>query len=268
MDQKKNKQKLKDRTDQPITIAVAGKGGIGKTTVAVLIIHLLTQKDMGPILAVDADANANLNQTLGMEVAGTIGQLEQEMLVNIDDIPAGMTKKSWLDYNLQQILMEGKGRDLLVMGRGEGPDCYCAINHILRAFIESLSQNYKFVVMDNEAGMEHISRRTTYNIDVLLMVSDPNPVAIQSAGRISKLIDELDVQVKKRYLVLNNLRNSLPEEAKQKIEESGLEVLGEIPHDGELLKLCWEGKPLNLLNSDSPAQKAMEKILDKILTSN
>ncbi len=253
------------RANWPITIAVSGKGGIGKTTIAGLIIELLTEKYDGPLLAVDADANANLHTTLGMEVEKTIGQLEQEVLKGINDIPAGMTKKAWIDYHLQQILVEGEGRDLLVMGRGEGPDCYCAINHILRGFLDSLSKNYQVVVIDNEAGMEHLSRRTTYHVDVLLMISDGNPVAIQAAKRIDRLVDELEVQVKNRYLLLNNLRNSLPQKAKQEIEDSDLDFVGRIPHDDKLVELCWKGKSLSLLNSDSAAKTALEKALNRIL---
>lgn len=254
-----------DRANWPITIAVSGKGGIGKTTIAGLIIELLTKKYGGPTLAVDADANANLNTILGIEVEKTIGQLEQEVLKGINDIPAGMTKKAWIDYHLQQILVEGKGRDLLVMGRGEGPDCYCAINHILRGFLDSLSKNYQFVVIDNEAGMEHISRRTTYDVDVLLMISDGNPVAIQAAKRIDQLVDELEVQVKRRYLLLNNLRNSLPPKAKQEIEDSGLDLVGRVPHDEKLLDLCWKGESLDSLNSDSTAKTEVKKALKKII---
>lgn len=259
--------KTKDfKFKKPITIAVSGKGGIGKTTVAGLIVDLLTENYDEAVLSVDADANANLNEILGMEVEGTIGKLEQEFLTNVNDIPAGMTKKSWMDYNLQQILVEGKGRDLIVMGRGETPDCYCAINHVLRGFLDTLSQNYKFVVLDNEAGMEHISRRTTYDVDVLLMISDENPVAIQSVKRIDELVDEMEVQVKKKYLLLNDIRGPLPQKAKQEIENSELELLGRIPHDEELLELCWEGRPINELNSDSPAKKSVKEIIEEILT--
>lgn len=259
------KQKLKDKTGQPITIAVAGKGGTGKTTVAGLLIHLLVSKELSPVLAIDADPNANLDHVLGYEVKRTIGELEQETLGNINDIPAGMNKKTWLEYNLQQLLVEGKGLDLLVMGRGEGPECYCAINHILRAYMNSLSKNYRFVVLDNEAGMEHISRRTTSDIDILLMVSDGNPVAIHSARRINRLVDELDIKVKKRYLILNNLWDHLPQKAEEEMEKTGLETLGEIPKDENLLELCWEGKPIKNLSVDSPALKAMEEVLEKIL---
>jgi len=250
---------------KPFTIAIAGKGGTGKTTVSGLLIQLLVEKAEGPVLAIDADPNANLNQVLGLKFEQTIGGLERETLKTLADLPAGMTKGRYIEYRLQQLLVEAEGLDLLVMGRGEGPECYCIVNHILRNYMDFLAGNYRYMVMDNEAGMEHISRRTTTDVDVLLVVSDANPVAIRSAERINELVDELNINVKERYLVLNNLPDRLPQRAKEMLEGTGLEVVGEIPRDEALLGLSWEGKSLESLSPDSPALEAVRVIMDRVL---
>lgn len=249
----------------PLTIAVAGKGGTGKTTIAALLIHHLKSKGLTPILAVDADPNANLNTLLGFEVEKTIGQLEQETLTNKDEIPPGMAKKRWIELNLQQLLIEGRGTDMLVMGRGEGPSCYCAINNILREYLNSLTKNYQTVVLDNEAGMEHISRRTTSDIDILLIITDDNPVAVDSAARIDQLVDELGITVAKRYLLINKVDSPLPRKANQKIEQLNLEVIGTVPQDDELVALCWEGKPIDKISTDAPAFTASTNIVNLLL---
>ncbi len=246
-------------------IAVAGKGGTGKTTIASLIVQGIVERKLGSVLAIDADPNANLNELLGFEVEGTIGEIEANVLDGNVDIPPGMTKKRWMEYNLQQILAEGKSKDLLVMGRGEGPSCYCAVNNILREYLNTLSENYDFVVLDNEAGLEHLSRRTTTGVDVLLVVSDGNPVAIKSASRIKGLLDELEIRVDESYLVLNRIPEDLPPEVEEKAEGLELELLGKVPRDEELLRLCWRGGTLAELDPDSPSKQAVKKLLRKIL---
>ncbi|MBS3765442.1 AAA family ATPase [Candidatus Bipolaricaulota bacterium] len=243
------------------TVAVAGKGGTGKTTCAGLIVNELVERELGSVLAIDADPNANLNELLGFEVDGTIGQLEADLLHDRDQVPPGMTKKRWMELNLQQILAEGKGKDLLVMGRGEGPSCYCAVNNILREYLTNLSRNYDYLVMDNEAGLEHLSRRTTAGIDALLVVSDGNPVALKSAQRISGLIEELEIDVGAKYLVLNRVIGELPEKSVKQIEGLDMELLGEIPRDEEIRELCWNGKSIDKLPRDSPASDAVSQIV-------
>lgn len=250
------------------TIAVAGKGGTGKTTLAGLIIRVLVERELGSVLAVDADPNANLNQLLGFEIQGTIGELEAEVLEDDGEIPPGMTKKRWMEYNLQQILAEGKGKDLLVMGRGEGPSCYCAINNILREYMDNLSRNYDFVVMDNEAGMEHLSRRTTSGVDTLLVASSENPVAIKSAGRISELVQDLGIRVEKTYLVLNGISGEISERTEKQIDKLDLELLAEIPRDENILELCQKEKPLKRLSDESPSLVEVNKLVEKILPSS
>lgn len=250
------------------TIAVAGKGGTGKTTLAGLIIRVLVERELGSVLAVDADPNANLNELLGFKIQGTIGELEAEVLEDDGEIPPGMTKKRWMELNLQQILAEGKGKDLLVMGRGEGPSCYCAVNNILREYMDNLSRNYDFVVMDNEAGMEHLSRRTTSGVDTLLVASSENPVAIKSAGRISELVQDLGIRVEKTYLVLNGISGEISERTKKKIDKLDLELLAEIPRDENILELCRKGEPLEQLSDESPSLVEVDQLVEEILPSS
>ncbi len=251
-------------------IGVAGKGGVGKTTVAGLIVQLLVERGEGPVLAIDADPNTNFHQVLGLKVERTIGELREETLRKIKDLPPGISKDQYLEYGLQQCLVEDKWIDLLAMGRGEGPFCYCAVNHVLRRYIDLLSKNYKYVVMDNEAGLEHLSRRTTQDVDVLLIISDSHPVALQAAVRINKLADDLKLHIGKRFLVLNHLSDGTlsgpgQEALRERIAQVGLTLVGEIPKDEMVLHLSLEGKSLSELPAASPARLAVKEMLEKVL---
>lgn len=246
-------------------IAVAGKGGTGKTTVSGLVVQSLLRWGERPVLAVDADPNANLGELLGLEVEETVGGLQAEVLDKRHDLPPGVPLSRHLEYELHQALVEGEGVDLLVMGRGEGPGCYCAVNDILRGYLNSIQGSYRYVVLDNEAGMEHLSRRITQDVDLLLIVSDANPIAVRAAVRIAELANELRLRIGERYLILNNLRGALPALAQEELARAGLRVLGEVPQDEAILKLCLEGRPLNELPPDSPAPEALEELLKKTL---
>ena len=179
-------------------IAVAGKGGTGKTSITSLVIRHLLKSGLGPVLAIDADPNANLGESLGLEVKQTVGLMLDDFQKEKINIPAGMTKEIYLDYRLNDVLVEGEGLDLLSMGRGEGPECYCYPNLILRKFADSLADNYGYTVMDNEAGMEHLSRRTTQNIDELLMISDHSVKGVRTVARIRELVAELKLVVRRQ----------------------------------------------------------------------
>ena len=247
------------------TIAVAGKGGVGKTTLSALIIVDLLRKGFKPVLAVDADPNINLNILLGVEAPKPIGTLREEVLEEVKNIefPAGMSKATYLEYGFQSCLAEGEGFDLMVMGRPEGPGCYCFANDVLRKFIDKLTPNYRYVVIDSEAGMEHLSRRTTQNVNILFIVGTSNYIALKSAKRISDLVDELKLNISKRYLVLNNTENSMVSKITEKIKDTGLELAGIIPKDEMLFSFALEEKPLTELPSESVAFIAVDRLLKK-----
>ncbi len=192
-----------------IKIAVAGKGGTGKTTICSLIVRILIEQKNKTVLALDADPNSNLNELLGVKINGTIGQLVEEFKKNGGIISSGLFKDQIVQMDIHKIITEGKGFDLLVMGRGEGPGCYCAANNLFKKYIDLLQENYSYVVMDNEAGMEHLSRKTTNSVDYLLIITDPTPRGIMSAYRIKQLVEDLNIKTKKSYLIINRLENKL-----------------------------------------------------------
>ena len=182
-------------------IALAGKGGSGKTTIAGLIVSYLLNSGKEPILAVDADPNSNLNEMLGVDFNRTVVSTVDEIMEKKEEIPAGMTKERLLEFHFQDAIVESRGFDLLVMGKTGGPGCYCRANDLLRGFMEKLKENYQYVVTDNEAGMEHLSRRTTRDVDALLVIANPTPVSLRSAERIHRISGQLKLDIKKTYLV-------------------------------------------------------------------
>src|SRR4030066_324589 len=205
-------------------IAVSGKGGTGKTTIAALVIRYLLRKKYKPILAVDADPNANLGDALGVRVENTVGKVLDNFLKDKESLAMGVVKESLIDYKLSEILVEEKGFDLLSMGQGEGPGCYCYPNTIVRNYIEKLASNYKYVVIDNEAGMEHISRRTNGNLDVLLLVSDPSLKGIRTCKKLEDLIHKLRFNIKKICLIINRVEHEAPPQVLGELEKLKLSL--------------------------------------------
>src|SRR5512143_73231 len=227
------------------TIAVAGKGGTGKTTLTGLVIRYLMEKRKGPVLAVDADANANLNEVLGVACHATIGHVREEALATAGGRPHGMGLEEYLDMRIAQELIEAPGFDLIVMGRPEGPGCYCAANNIIRKYTDHLIESYPYIVTDNEAGLEHLSRRTTQNTDLLLIVSDPSARGVLTAGRVNEIVDELSLEIKRRFLIVNRvLGEALPEELGGVVARTGLQLAGTVPDDRNIFKFDLEGKAL------------------------
>lgn len=248
-------------------IALAGKGGTGKTSIAGLTVRYLIERKKGHILAVDADSNNCLNETLGIDVPTTIGRLREESLRAVRsglERLGGMSMEQLLEYHVQQSIIESKGFDLIVMGRPEGPGCYCAANNILRKYTDKLSETYPYVVIDNEAGMEHLSRRTTHKVDVLLIVSDPTVRGIQTAKRINGLIDELGLELNRRVLIINRVSGDEGEELKSLAENLRLAVAGTVPQDNMVFDYDLRGKPIFQLPDDSKAVKAVFSILDSL----
>jgi len=247
----------------PFSIALAGKGGTGKTTVAGMLIKYLVKMDKIPILAVDADSNANLNEVCGLVVEDTLGGAREEMKKGI--VPSGMTKDIFMNMKLQQAVVEDDGFDLVVMGQPEGPGCYCAANTLLTGFLEKLTGNYPYIVMDNEAGMEHISRLTTSNVDILLVVSDTSRRGLQAAIRINDLAKDLNIGVSKTYLIINQVKDALSETVLNMIKENGLEIAGTIPEDNDVYEYDLNGRPTIEIPEDNQAVKAAFEIFDNII---
>lgn len=246
------------------TIAIAGKGGTGKSTLAALIIRWLSERKSRSILAVDADSNVNLNDLLGVRLKETVGAIREEMRIRIADLPGGMTKQQFLEYKVQTSLVEGPDFDLIAMGRPEGPGCYCYANNLLQDILGTLAGNYDYVVIDNEAGMEHLSRRTSQAIDYLLIVSDPTARGISTAGKISRLLRELETRVGRRYLVLNRVSGPLSNPVDTAIREEKFTLLAAIPEDDTLLKIDREGIPVWSVVASSPACLAVDRMMDSL----
>jgi len=247
----------------PFSIALAGKGGTGKTTLAGLLIKYLVKTEKTPILAVDADSNANLNEVLGLEFTDTLGNAREEMKKGI--VPGGMTKDVFMSMKLEQAVVESAGYDLIVMGQPEGQGCYCAANTLLTGFLERLTGNYPYIVMDNEAGMEHISRLTTSNVDVLLIVSDTSRRGIQAAVRINRLAKDLNIGVGKSYLVINQSKDGIPETFLNIINDGDLELAGMIPMDDMVYDYDLNGRPTVEMPDDNKSVKAAFEIFEKII---
>ncbi len=253
----------------PKTIAVAGKGGVGKTTLTGMLIQYLIEKKKGPILAVDADANSNLNEVLGVEVEETLGDIREEVakaeLSDNNPIPPGMSKQDYMEYRFDSALTEEDDYDLLVMGHTQGKGCYCFVNGLLSAQVARRSKNYKYVVVDNEAGMEHISRGILPNVDIVILVSDCSRRGIQAVGRIARLIPECGLKPGKVGLIVNRAPGGvLNEGVQEEIQKQGLELLGVVPHDEGVYEYDSAGTPTTELPPENPVRQALYKIIDSL----
>ncbi len=246
-------------------IAVAGKGGTGKTSVTSLVIRYLMKKGAGPILAVDADPNANLGESLGLDIKQTLGSLIASFNEEKINISPGMTKEAYLDLKMNEAIVEAKGIDLVTMGRGEGPACYCYPNVILRKFADNLSGNYPYMVMDNEAGMEHLSRRTTQNVDELLLVSDHSVKGVRTIARIRELVDELKLEVKRQSVIINMVPDGLDPMVASELARLGIEPAAIIPLDETILNYDIQLKPLLDLPDSSRAVQAVNNLMAKLI---
>lgn len=249
------------------TIALAGKGGTGKTTVAALLIRALLRRTSGPLLAIDADPSINLHLALGLPAPATVGDIREEMFETAQAARLGVaiSRYEYLAREVRLALEEGERIDLLAMGRPEGQGCYCAVNHLLRQVIDDLGRKYTYVVIDNEAGMEHISRRTTRDVDALLVVTDPTVRGIRAAESIARLAGDLDINVRHTMLVINRVAGDLPPSLQRAIDALGLEVAAMIPADERINELDSLGQALVTLDGDSPAWRAVDAMTDHLL---
>lgn len=259
-----------------ITIAFAGKGGVGKTTLAALTIRHLVERQAGPVLAVDADPSSNLHLLLGMELEGTVADIREDMLAQVKQtltqggaamgtLPGGLTKRDYLAYHIRAALTEGEHVDLLAMGRGEGPGCYCAVNHNLRDVLNAVSGGYAYVVIDNEAGLEHLSRRTTRNVQHLMVVSDPTLRGLITAERVAAFRHQLDIEIENAYLVINRHSGNLPPALRAHIQQLDFPLAGLVPPDESLGQLELSGRPIWELSAEAPSGRAVGAMLDALL---
>ncbi len=249
------------------TLAVAGKGGVGKTSFTALAIAALIKAGKSPLLAIDADSNSNLHEVLGIREPRSVGCIREDARSMGDDIPGGMTKDRFMEYQIQASIEEAKHFDFLSMGRPEGPGCYCMANNILREIIARLTSNYSLVVIDNEAGMEHLSRRTDEDVDHLFVISDPAPRSLRTIGRIVELVKELGSRVRHSHLVISRVNGSpdhLPESIRKQIESLPYSPESYIPYDEVLVNMDLEGQPLVKIPSDAPSFMAVNKLLHDI----
>jgi len=250
-----------------INIAVAGKGGTGKTSVTSLIIRYLLKNDLGTVLAVDADPNSNLAENLGLQVNQTIGRILNSFQGEKLSIPPGMTKEGYLEYQLNGAISESKNLDLITMGRGEGPECYCYPNVVIRKLIDDWAKNYSFVIMDNEAGMEHLSRRTTQNIDEMILVSDHSVKGLRAVARIRDLIAELKLVIKRESVIINLVAGGIDPLLSAEMDRLGIVPTATIPVDEDLKRFDLEQRPLFELPDTSVAATAVNNLMDELLQS-
>lgn len=254
-----------------ITIALAGKGGTGKTTIAALITRYLIERGAGSVLAIDADPSANLNLALGLPLDRTLGDIREGMLAGVDKVTGavngqpGMDKFAYLDMEIEYALVEGDKVDLIAMGRPEGPGCYCAVNHILRDIVDRLGRTYDYVIIDNEAGMEHLSRRTTRDVDLLFVVSDPTVRGLVAAERIAAMRTELDINIKQAYLLVNGVEGTLTPALEAAAARVGLPLGGLVPADPTVTTLDAAGRPLVEMAPDAPIYRAICSVLEGAL---
>jgi len=248
------------------TIAVTGKGGVGKTTIAAMAIRYLKENAKGPILALDADPDSNLGTVLGIEVSETIGDLREELQRNIQDFPAGMTKQAYIEAGLHQLIVETPKLDIIAMGRGEGPGCYCYINNLLRKFADNLLPSYEWLVMDNEAGMEHLSRRTTSCVDHLFVVVNDGRMSLDCAKRVNELLASMGREVRNKYVVANGVREDRVEAVKAFVAGLDMEFAGCVPSDPAVDEALFAGRSICDING-SPAVAGMNAIMERITKS-
>ena len=248
----------------PHTIAVAGKGGVGKTTTCGMLIDYLCKKNRGPVLVVDADANSNLNEVLGVEVDATLGSIREEIAQAElkGTIPASMTKADYADYKFNSALIEDDDFDMLVMGRTQGKGCYCFVNGLLQRLMDKYANNYSYVVMDNEAGLEHVARGTLPHVDTMLLISDCSRRGVQAVARLAEMINEMELNPTQMGLIINRAPGGiLSEGVKAEIDKHGLNLIGVLPQDESVYQCDCDGEPSARLPDSNPVKVALKSIL-------
>jgi len=244
-------------------IALAGKGGVGKTTVSALIARYFTQHGAETLLAIDADPNSNLGETLGLPIEKTVGDIREDFMRDPQGVPSGMDKVLYIESLMNQVIVEHKNFDLLVMGRQEGQGCYCMVNNILNRFAEELEKNYAWLLVDNEAGMEHLSRRSSGRVDMLMLVTDYALRGLRAVGRINEMLGDLKLDVREKGLIVNRAPDSLSPAFLEEVKSIGLPILCTIPEDNNLLDFDMERRSLLELPDNSPALNSITEMMRK-----
>jgi len=248
------------------TIAVSGKGGTGKTTIAALVVRYIADVLRRPVLAVDADPNANLGLFLGVDVPSTVADIREDILESRAKVAPGMSKERHIEYMIHSSILEADGFDILTMGRPEGPKCYCYVNHILRKYLDTATGDYPFVIIDNEAGMEHLSRRTTDNVDALLLVAESTVIGVKTAGRINELRKRLPILIKSVWVVLNKVPAAgVSGEVRSELGANQLASVVEIPYDNELAEVATRGASARTVRVDNPVCRAVGELVEEVL---
>ena len=249
------------------TIAVAGKGGVGKTTTCGMMIDYLCKQKNGPVLVVDADANSNLNEVLGVEIETTLGDIREDMAQAElkGTVPKNMTKADYAEMMFSEALVEEDEFDMLVMGRTQGKGCYCYVNGVLKSQVDKYAKNYRYVVIDNEAGLEHVSRGTLPHVDTMLLISDCSRRGIQAVARIAEMIRDLELKPQNLYLIVNRAPNGeLNPGVLEEIEKHGLPLLGVLPQDELVYQYDCDGKPSSQVPESAPVKAALRQIMQKL----
>ena len=251
----------------PHTIAVAGKGGVGKTTTCGMIINYLCKKNKGPVLVVDADANANLNEVLGVEMETSLGQIREE-IAHAElkgTIPKGMSKADYAEFKFNSALIEEDDFDMIVMGRTQGQGCYCFVNGMLKTQVDKYARNYSYVVMDNEAGLEHVARGTLPHVDTMLLISDCSRRGIQAVARIAEMVGELNLNPGQMGLIVNRAPGGVLDDGiKAEIEKHGLKLFGVLPHSDAVYRCDCDGEPSANLPDSEPMKTALKGVMQSI----
>jgi CO dehydrogenase maturation factor len=259
-----------------VTIALAGKGGVGKTTISMLIVKFLSLYKEGTILAVDADPSSNLHIALGLDLEWTVGDIREDLLGQVKNtllaggaamgtLPGGSSKREYLDYHVRSSLVESDRFDLIAMGKTEGPGCYCAVNHNLRQVLDSISKNYSYVVIDNEAGLEHLSRRTTRDVQHLFIVTDPTLRGLKTVERIAQIKNDLEIDIENTYTIMNRLNGELSPALIHEVNRIGVPLVASIPEDPDLEQLEINGLPLFDLSTESISFQRVRSLLEGLL---
>jgi CO dehydrogenase maturation factor len=252
------------RTELTFIVAVTGKGGVGKSTLSALLIKALAERTKTVIMAIDADPNSNLGDKLGMKVEHTIGELREDLVRKAEEISPGISKHELVRYQMEMVKVEGSNFDLLTMGRPEGRGCYCYINNILRTFIDEAMDTYEYAVIDNEAGMEHLSRRTTKRMDVLMVVSDATKLGVETAKRILALAKGMEIDIGRSVLVVNRVQGTIGEAVKQAIDGAGFDSSVYLPYDRKVEELAITGSPTVQLDASSQFYRAVKDLANTL----